>query len=224
MSKGFAPILIVLLIAIGAGLFFAGNYFANNFEVTPKSTSAPRLESPIPVISALPKPTPPAGWVPYSDASLGLAFYHPTNLEVNNNISDSTALAGDDMFWVALPDSDQVYVFAHIYTSTKSPSDWWNTEGKQRFEKLGNEVESYISDNPNIQLNFSIASGNLNDKETLEVVVSSNYSTPQTPERRKVVIFQHKGNIIMLSYYLEHSVDVPDESVSKNIISTFQFN
>lgn len=224
MSKGFTSIILLLIIVAIGGMAFT--FYLGKQSNKPKDTLVTEINSntTFPTIAPSHSITPPSGWVPYSDANLGLSFYHPTNLEVNSNINDATSLVGDDEFWVALSDSDQIYVTTYAYSSSKTLSSWWETEGKQKFSKLEKEIEEVISPSTDVILNYAIKKGELNGKETLQVVVSSNYSTPQTPEKRNLTILQHNGNIIMISYQELGTVGEPSTTVSKQILSTYQFN
>lgn len=163
------------------------------------------------------------GWKNSAIPSIGLVFQYPPNLEfVSDIINDSTALAGDGEYWVAVGGSGTVYLSTYLYKSTKTPSDWWNSEGKNRFEKLAVEIENAITPKVAVNLTYSQKSVTFAGKQALEVVVSSNYESPQTPKQRYLTILQQNGYIVMFSYQDMGTVE-PSIEISKQILSTFKF-
>lgn len=163
-----------------------------------------------------------SGWKNYTITPLNLSFQYPPDLEIAKDIQNSTALAADDEYWVVVEGSDVLYLQFFLYRSNKSPGDWWNTDGKSKFEKLADEIEGVINPKPTINLTYKTNPTIFVGKEALNVTVSSNYSSPNTPEQRFITIFQQNGYIVMVSYY-DQGTTKSSIDTSKQILSTFKF-
>jgi hypothetical protein len=165
-------------------------------------------------------PTPIPGWKSYSIPLINAAFQYPPNLVVSTDIKNSTALAADKEYWVAASGSDVLYLDAFLYKSNKTAVDWWNTEGKAKFEKLADEIAQAMSPMASINLTYGTKSTTFAGKPALEVTVSSNYGSPQTPSQRFLTIVQQNGYIMMISYH-DQGTTASSIEISKQILSTF---
>lgn len=227
----FLPIVVAILISgivFGAGGYYLGkqaptsSLYTNSDQAQTLPTTEPQVTIPIVSPSSTPKTVNIPGWKNYSVSLLNLAFQYPPNLVVATDINNSTALAADKEYWVAVDGSDVLYLDTFLYKSSKNPTDWWDTEGKGKFEKLANEVEQAMSPTPSIHLTYVTKPTTFAGKQALEVTVSSDYGSPNTPSQRFLTILQQNGYIVMTSYHdqgtTESSIDI-----SRQILSTFKF-
>lgn len=208
-------------------VFGIGGYFLGKQSIPSSSSNRSDNNSIIPsepstTISLSPIGVTIPGWKNSTISSIGLAFQYPPNLEFVSDINDSTVLAGDKEYWVAVGGSDIIYLSTFLYKSVKTPSDWWNSDGKNRFEKLADEIENVMTPKAIVNLTYSQKQTTFAGKQAFEVVVTSDYESPHTPKQRYLTILQQNGYIVMLSYQdmgtTESSIDM-----SKQILSTFKF-
>jgi hypothetical protein len=166
----------------------------------------------------------PSGWKTFTIQPVNLSFAYPTNLQTPNEFSaaDYTVLKGDQEYMVGVGGSDVVYLSVYLYRSSKNPSDWWNNEGKIKFEQLRTSVENAMNTNTTINFTYNTQSAILAGQNALNVIVSSNYSSPQTPPQRYLTIIQQNGYIVMTSYQ-DMGTTTPSIDLSKQILSTFKF-
>lgn len=221
-----APFAVGLICSL---VFGVGGYFLGKQSIPSSSnrnennsivlSEAPTRISPSPIPISVTIP----GWKNSTIPSLGLAFQYPPNLEFISDINNSTVLAGDKEYWVAVDGSDVIYLSIYLYKSTKTPSDWWSSEGKNKFDKLADEIENVISQKATVNLTYDQKLSIFAEKQALEVIVTSDYESQNTPKQRYLTLLQQKGYIVMLSYQdqgtTESSIDI-----SKQILSTFKFD
>ncbi|OGV91204.1 hypothetical protein A2783_02575 [Microgenomates group bacterium RIFCSPHIGHO2_01_FULL_45_11] len=141
---------------------------------------------------------------------------------VVTDINNSTVLAADKEYWVAIDGTDVMYLDMFLYSSTKDPSDWWDTEGKDKFQKLADEIGNVMSPKAIVNLTYNVQPTTFVGNQALNVTVSSNYESPHTPKQRYLTILQQNGYIVMLSYNDQGTTE-PSIDISKQILSTFQF-
>lgn len=208
-------------------VFGLGGYFLGRQSIQSLSTNTSGNNSIIPseppaTISPSPISVMMPGWKNSTIPSIGLIFQYPPNLEFVSDINNSTVLAGEKEYWVAVGGSDIIYLSTILYKSIKTPSDWWDSEGKNKFEQLANEIENVMTPKATVNLTYSQKSTTFAGKQALEVVVTSDYESPHTPKQRYLTLLQQNGYIVMLSYQdqgtTESSIDI-----SKQILSTFKF-
>src|SRR3989344_587982 len=213
---------LVRAIICGAGGYYLGKQST--------SSSQPAINTQVeatPISSITTPTTPPAGvkisgWKNYSVSSLNLTFQYPPNLVVVTDINNSTVLAADKEYWVAIDGTDVMYLDMFLYSSTKDPSDWWDTEGKDKFQKLADEIGNVMSPKAIVNLTYNVQPTTFVGNQALNVTVSSNYESPHTPKQRYLTILQQNGYIVMLSYNDQGTTE-PSIDISKQILSTFQF-
>lgn len=223
---------IILSVVVSAIIFGVGGYYLGQNSWQKMSAIDDQiLPSPEPSqipTKATPTATPEAGnnlpgWQTYVIPELSLSFQYPPQLKVFTDIQNSTALAASQQYWVAVDGSDVLYLDVLLYISTKSPTDWWESEGKAKFEKLALETGEVAIPKQTVTLSYDTTQNLFLGKQALSVVVSSNYQTPHTPSQRFLTIFQHEGYIVMLSYSDQGTTESSVE-ISKKIISSFRVN
>lgn len=226
----FLPIVFAILISgilFGAGGYYLGkqtptsSLYTNNGQTKTLPTTEPQVTTPTVTPNPIETVNIP-GWKNYSISLINLAFQYPPNLVVATDINNSTALAADKEYWVAVDGSDVLYLDTFLYKSSKTPTDWWNTEGKGKFEKLANEIEQAMSPTPSIHLTYSTQPVTFAGKQALEVTIASDYGSPNTPTQRFLTIFQQSGYVVMTSYH-DQGTTASSIDVSKQILSTFKF-
>lgn len=210
---------------VGAGLVGKNKAACTQeVKICPDGSSVGRV-APSCEFAECPEPAslPISDWKEYANESAKFTFKMPQNLSVLNIISNTTPLAPDEEYVVSTMGSDLFYLSLFMYKSDKSASDWWATEGKEKFQRLAVEIGRDYSDPPvEINLSYEEKTASLSGKEALEAVVSSDVDTPNTPVKRFLTIVQHNGYIIAVSYKdlgtTESSIDL-----SRRILSTFEF-
>lgn len=222
-------LIFVLVVAASylAGIKLAGGNIASctaEVKICPDGSSVGR-EAPSCEFAECPEPAslPVSDWKEYTNESAKFTFKMPQNLSVLNIISNTTSLVSDEEYVVSTMGTDLFYLSLFMYKSDKSASDWWITEGKDKFQRLAVEVGRDDSDPPvEINLSYEEKAASLSGKEAFEVVVSSDFDTPNTPIKRYLTIVQHNGYIIAISYkdlgIMPSSIDL-----SRRILSTFEF-
>ena len=159
-----------------------------------------------------------AHWKTYTINSNSLTFMYPPDRQIMTDIDNSTELKADEEYWVAYPGTDQIFLDVLLYKSPKSSIDWWDSEGKIKFEKI---AESEKLNNPplTINLTYETKSTIIDGKEALAVTVFSDYVSPHTPEVNNLIIFQNQGYVTMVQYH-----QISDNStIATQILSTFKF-
>lgn len=176
--------------------FFLGRGYEQGVRLPAEQT----LDQQESEIRVTPMPLSTENWKTYYIQDLGLSFLYPTHLEVASDIRNSTALAADREYWVAWPNSDSVYLRLFVYRSDLAPIEWWTSVGKDKFERLADEVGAVVSKRPNITLSYTETPTQFFDQESLDVVVSSDYETPQTPKVLYVRVMRLQDAILMTTY------------------------
>lgn len=147
---------------------------------------------------------------------------YPSNLAAPSLVNDSTSLKADSEYFVGVNGSDVIYLAIFNYKSAKNASDWWTSEGKSKFDQLALSIEQAMTPHPTINFTYSAQPTTFLGKDALDVTVSSDYGSPQTPKQRFLTIFQQNGYIVMTSYQ-DQGTTQPSIDISKQILSTFQF-
>lgn len=225
-------VVLACFIVFGFGGYYLGKQSSispvttNNKQIQAIPTMTSELSNPTPTLS--PSSTPISvnipGWKNYTISSLSLSLQYPPNLEILTDINDSTALAADKEYLVFASGTDVIYLEMFLYKSNKTPSDWWDTEGKNKFEKLAVEIENAMTPKVSVNLTYSTKLATFAGKQALEVVVTSDsdYESFNNPKQRYLTIFQQNGYVVMLSYS-DQGTTAPSITTSKQILSTFKF-
>lgn len=204
----------LVLLASTAFLYYQNIQLKNmliNYQTQPTS-------SPTPVSTT----DPTANWKTYTDAKYNFSFKYPQSLEITPVTSDSTSLKANPEYFVGVTGSDVIYLSLFLYKSDKNPTDWWNTDGKDKFEELRSSVESVITPKATINFTYNVQPKTFAGKNALSVSVNSDYGSPQTPPQRFLTIVQQNGYIFMTSYQ-EMGTTQPSTEISNQILSTFKF-
>src|SRR3989338_6434837 len=144
---------ILLFVVLGlvtvAGLVFIGIQIGKS----QKSNQQPITVSPAasPTTSASTNDS-TADWKTYTINSNSLMFKYPPDRQIMTDIDNSTELTADEEYWVAYPGTDQIFLDVLLYKSPKSSIDWWDSEGKIKFEKI---AESEKLNNPPLTINLT---------------------------------------------------------------------
>lgn len=206
-------------IAFFAFIFSIASVFVYQKLQPARSNLADPSPSPIAVLSS-PSTDPTANWQTYTISLNGLNFKYPVEEEVFADINDRTALAADKLYMIGYSGTDQMSLKISLYKSEMTSLDWWNIEGKNKFEKLAEEGGKL--NNPPQIINLSYQEKNITfvGKQALQVTVFSSFETPHTPKENSLMIFQNQGYITMVSYSqsFEKSLEI-----SRQILSTFKF-
>ena len=210
---------LILILAIFS-LAISGYLFWQNQKLQQQLAAIP---IPSPLVS--PQPTaeaadPTAGWKTYDMSLTGLAFKYPNELEVFADINSLTALAADKEYWIAYEGSDQIFLKFLLYRSTLSPLDWWNNVGKNKYDRLADELGSLNNPPITIDLSYQMKNTEINNKEALQITINSSYETPHTPKQNNLIIFQNKSYITLLAY---SKISDTSLDISRQILSTFKF-
>lgn len=189
----------------------------------PAVISLSPMISPTPLLSNVVVP----GWKNYTISLINGSFQYPPELKIASDIFDKTELAADQEYWVMQEGTDIVYLSIYLYKSGKTPTEWWDQEGKNKFEKLAAGIEAAILPRPSINLRYDVRQSSFMGKEALEGIIFSDYETPHTPEQTFLTIVQHKGYIVMISYFDQGTTPSRFASnsleLSRQILSTFKF-
>lgn len=217
MKKGFAPIVVIFVLAAGfISILYFGKVLLENWQSIQCPGCIPQTES-----RSTPTSTGSAysNWKTYNGS--GISFKYPPHLSVEFGVDNRTALKAEKEFMVALPGSDQIYLHGFMYLGDLQPEEWWLAVGQQNFEQLAQEVGRATSQQ--IKLTYKTKRIQFAGKEAFSVEVSSNHDTPQTPEERNLIIFQNneQNYDIVLSY---HEISKDSLSITNEILSTFQLS
>lgn len=215
-------VVITILLSLGTVGFLVYQNLQLKQQITQIQPTPAPLTSPSPITTSAPTPDPTANWKTFNVQSANLLFKYPPNLEVSPLTSDFTSLKANPEYFVGVTGSDIIYLSLFLYKSNKNPSDWWTTEGKNKFEQLRLGVESAMTPKASIKFTYDIATTTFAGKEALNVVVNSDYGSPQTPVQRFLTIVQQNGFIVMTSYQ-DMGTTQPSINISKQILSTFKF-
>ncbi len=235
-SYGSSPLLVVVIIVALTALIAATMYFiftskdsatcALDTKICPDGTSVGRVGpncafAECPVSSSVPEST--ANWESYVNERAKFRFKFPPNLKVLDIGENTTPIKPDEEFVVSTIGANLFYLNLFIYRSEKDPSNWWASEGKDKFERLADEIGRLYSDPPvTISLTYEETPAVFSGKNALNAVISSDYETPNTPTKRYITIVQHNGYIILLSYR-DLGTSTPTIDLSKRILSMFEF-
>jgi hypothetical protein len=209
-------LIIIILFSLSAVIFFAYQNMQLKNQITTLQTTP----------SITPKPTANStviesqqNWKAYHIQSNNLSFRYPANLKVLP-VTDSRIFRGDEEYWVALENSDQMYLDIILYKSTELPERWWITEGKNIFLELS---KGLLLNNPPIDVKLSfntLEQTTVGGKNAIHIQVVSNVETPYLPTLNNVRILQNNGYIIMVMY---HKFSDNSVETSEQILSTFTF-
>lgn len=190
-------IVLVCFFLIGLSVYFLGKQSNKSLNSTPVGVTV-------------------SGWRDYTIPYINASFQYPPNLIVATGIDDSTELAADHEYWVMVGGSDIIYLAINLYGSNKTPTEWWNSEGKNKFDKVGLSYQA--------KLTYNIEESTFAGRQSFEVMVSSDFETHMTPKQNYLTIVQQKDYIVMFSYYDQGSEEFSSLDLSRQILSTFKFN
>ena len=209
---------ILLFISLVIAGFFAYQTQKLTQELLESRNQNLVIQTPTPIATT----DPTMDWKTYKILPIKLVFKYPASLVVASDIKDSTELKADEEYWVAVDQSDVLYMQMFLYKSTKTANDWWNTEGKLKFESLASSIENVMQPKPSVNLSYTVEPTSFLGQQSIEVVVSSDYGSPQTPYKRYLTIFPQNGYIVMISYHDQGTTKSSIE-ISNQILSTFKF-
>lgn len=210
-QKGFAPILIIILIAT-----LIGGYLIYQNQNQPKLTPPPTIQlTPTPIL--VPESTNSAETAnrkTYSDTRYNFSFQYSPGYdqylkEYSWGIHMGCACEIFNWFDIEFIPTDQ------------NSADWWNITGKQLFNgKLGINEKIY----PKIT-ESTVSSKIINKSNILMINAKISFNIPQksleqTSVSSKIYIFQAKGGLIVITEY--HTNEIQAEEFNQ-ILSTFKF-
>jgi hypothetical protein len=164
---------------------------------------------------------PAEGWNSYLLEPIGLTLKYPDEIEATDDVVDNAEIKGNYNYFIMYPGTDQIFLNITLYKSSSTPLNWWDTVGKQKFEKIASEDGKYMNPPADIKLTYDVKNIFIDNLEAINVKIVSNHSTIQIPLENNLIIFQKNGYIATIKYskFSEDSL-----TISNQILSTFKFS